>query len=133
AARTGAADEKLEPQLTALAKFSYIPAPQIQEALVTGWEQAADEGIEDRVLSVDEEKRLTEFMTRFGLSREELEKTKTWKRLAMAAALRELLDGKIPSRMNFSGQLPFNFQRSETPVWLFNNVPYYEERTRTRY
>ena len=133
AARKGPGDEKLEPQLAALAKFSYVPAPQIHEALVTGWEKAADEAIQDQVLSVDEEKRLTGFMTRFGLSREELERTNAWKRLAMAATLRELLDGKIPTRMHVSGQLPFNFQRSETLGWLFNDVPYYEERTRTRY
>src|SRR5207249_3457060 len=96
-------------------------------------EKPADEAIQDQVLSVDEEKRLTGFMTRFGLSREELERTNAWKRLAMAATLRELLDGKIPTRMHVSGQLPFNFQRSETLGWLFNDVPYYEERTRTRY
>lgn len=133
AARTGSGDEKLEPQLAALAKFSYVPNSQIHEALVTGWERAAAESIQDRVLSIEEERGLTGFVSRFGLSREELDLNKAWTRLAMAATLRDLLDGKIPSRVSVAGQLPFNFQRSENLVWLFKDVPYYEERTRTRY
>ena len=29
--------------------------------------------------------------------------------------------------------MPFNFQKSETLVWLFNNVVYLEDKTRTQY
>jgi len=133
AARTGQGYEKLEPALTALATYSYVPTAQIHEALIAGWERAADAAIEDRVLSVEEETLLSGFANRFRLSREELERKKGWIRIVMAACLRDVLEGKTPSRISVSGELPFNFQRSEALVWVFKNVPYYEERTRTRY
>jgi hypothetical protein len=133
AARTGQGYEKLEPALAALAKYAYVPSPQIGEALVAGWERAAGDAIEDRVLSVEEESRLSGFAKRFQLTNDELDRNKGWTRIVMAACLRDVLEGKTPSRMVLSGELPFNFQRSEALVWVFKNVPYYEERTRTRY
>jgi len=133
AARTGQGHEKLETALAGLATYSYVPSSKIHEALLAGWERAAGGAIEDRVLSVEEESRLSGFVSRFRLSQEELDRNKAWNRIVMAACLRDVLDGKTPSRINVSGQLPFNFQRSEALVWVFKSVPYYEERTRTRY
>ncbi len=132
-ARTGQGYEKLEPALAALATYSYVPSAQIHEALMTGWEQAAGEAIEDRILSIEEESHLSGFIKHFQLSREELDRNKAWNRIVMAACLRDILEGKTPSRITVSGDLPFNFQRAESLVWVFKNVPYYEERTRTRY
>jgi len=133
AARTGQGYEKLEPGLAALATYAYVHSAQIHEALVTGWERAAGEAIEDRVLSIDEESRLSGFVKRFQLSRDELDRNKGWIRIVMAACLRDVLEGKTPLRISVSGDLPFNFQKSEALVWVFKNVPYYEWRTRTRY
>lgn len=35
--------------------------------------------------------------------------------------------------MKIDGGLPFNLQKSEKVVWVFQGVNYYEEKTRTRY
>src|SRR5690606_38189287 len=40
---------------------------------------------------------------------------------------------QLPSRLNIDGQLPFNLQKSEQLVWVFQGVDYYEQKTRTRY
>src|SRR6266511_3968257 len=113
-ARTGQGYEKLEPALAALATYSYVPSAQIHEALMTGWEQAAGEAIEDRILSIEEESHLSGFIKHFQLSREELDRNKAWNRIVMAACLRDILEGKTPSRITVSGDLPFNFQRAES-------------------
>lgn len=51
----------------------------------------------------------------------------------MRTALRDLLNGSLPERMEFDGDLPFNLQKTEKMVWLFQNVDYYEQKTHTQY
>jgi hypothetical protein len=133
AAITGNGLDGLEGVMTAVAKSSYIPTTQLTEALKAGWEEAATEAIGDRVISVDEETRLNSFRKQFGFSAEDLDAHGAWTRIVMGAALRDLLDGKTPARVQVTGQLPFNLQKDETLVWAFRNVKYYEKRTRTTY
>ena len=52
----------------------------------------------------------------------------------MSSILRDLTEGKIPEqRIKIDGQLPFLFQKSESLIWVFTNVEFYEQRTRTEY
>jgi hypothetical protein len=44
------------------------------------------------------------------------------------------MEGKLPRRVTIeSGKLPFNFQKNEQLVWLFQNVEYLEDKTRREY
>ena len=43
------------------------------------------------------------------------------------------MNGVIPSHVAVSGALPFNFQKGEQLVWLFNGVNYLEDKTRREY
>jgi hypothetical protein len=47
--------------------------------------------------------------------------------------LRDLLNGVIPNRMRFDGNLPLNLQKGEQVVWAFEQVDYLEEKTRRQY
>lgn len=47
----------------------------------------------------------------------------------MSAVLREILTGGLPPRIQADVSIPFNFQKDEVLVWLFQNVPYHEMRT----
>ena len=54
-------------------------------------------------------------------------------RVVQAGALRDVLNGKLPQRQKYPGRLPFNLQKSETLVWVFQGVDYYEEKTRSEF
>jgi hypothetical protein len=52
-----------------------------------------------------------------------------------AVLLRNLTEGVIPEKpgQNIVGLLPFNLQKSEKLLWLFQDVDYSEVRTKTEY
>jgi hypothetical protein len=51
----------------------------------------------------------------------------------MAGALREILEGKVPTRAKVDGNLPFNFLKTESLVWVFHDVRYIESRVSRQY
>ena len=53
-------------------------------------------------------------------------------RILHARIIRHISEGKLFEFPTDNIQLPFNVQRSETIVWLFANVDYYEQQTRSR-
>ncbi len=130
AARSGDGLEALETSVMKIAESSYIPMSRTKEALAQGWEGALNSFLEDNVLSEEEEKRLMAFAEKFALSQEQLNTNSAYTRAAMAGVLRDVLHGKVPSRVKVDGELPFNLQKPESLVWFFKDVPYYEEKTR---
>lgn len=130
AIHTGKDLEALESSLEKMAESAYIPQSRIKEVLAQGWEEALNRSLDDNVLSEEEESRLMTFLEKLGLSQERLNAHGAYTRAAMAATLRDVLNGKTPSRVKVEGAIPFNLQKSETLVWLFNSVPYYEEKVR---
>ena len=52
--------------------------------------------------------------------------------LTKSGIIRQLSEGKIPE-VKYNGMLPFNFQKDEKVVWIFQNVEYSEVKERTRY
>jgi hypothetical protein len=125
--------EGLSNELAGIAENSFISSEQIRETLISGWEQAVSHFLEDGNLEIQEEDRLTSFAEHFALTQEDLDKNGAYTKFVRGAVLRELMEGKIPKRCQPVGALPFNFQRSETLIWIFNNVAYYEDKTRRRY
>ena len=69
----------------------------------------------------------------FGFTQDELDGKGIYTRFVQGAVLREILEGKVPQRFKTVEPLPFNFQKSESLVWAFSNVKYYEKRTRREY
>ncbi len=123
----------VESQLKEIATSSFIEVSRIQEALIQGWEQAVEHFLEDGYLDESEEERLKEFMVKFSLSQDQLDRRRAYTRLVKGAVLRDVMNGVVPERMKVQGNLPFNFQKSEKLVWLFPEVEYYEDRKRRQY
>jgi hypothetical protein len=67
------------------------------------------------------------------MSQTELDKNSSLTKIAKAAVLREVLDGKIPQRLSLDGSLPINFQKGEQLVWAFPQSNYLEDKTRRQY
>lgn len=125
--------EKLPVRLAEIAKDSFISPEEIRAAYIVGWGQAVSHFLEDGNLDPQEERQLTLFANHFGLTQTELDKTGGYTQFLKGIVLRELMEGKIPSRFRPVGVLPFNFQKNESLIWVFKNVDYYEERTYRQY
>ena len=123
----------LEEELHDLAKEGYVSQDKIKEALILGWEEAVLHFLEDGNLDAREENNLVAYAEYFKFTQDDLNKRGIYTRFVQGAVLREALEGKIPQRFKTVDPLPFNFQKSETLVWAFSNVKYYEKRTRREY
>ena len=115
------------------AGIAYVQELELHEVYVRGWERSVEQAFEDGILSQDEEDKLKDLANRLSLNQDELDRKGWFHRLIHGAVLRDLMEGKIPDRLIIDFSLPFNFMKSEELIWLFQNVPYYESVTRTRY
>jgi len=123
----------LEQELRSIAESHSINSLDIKGHLIKGWEEAIDKSLEDGVLTKEEDSRLTDIRERFSLSQADLDKNGAYTKLVQAAVLRDIFEGKIPARVKVEGTLPFNLQKAEQLVWLFQDVQYYEQKTRREY
>ena len=119
--------------MTSIAKSHFVKSPDIRSYLINGWENAVETALEDRVLTEQEESRLTAFRGRFSLSQDELDKDGAYTRSIQATVIREVMEGKLPKRIKVEGKLPFNLQKQEQLIWVFGGVQYYEPRTHREY
>lgn len=123
----------LTKEIEKVASLSYIPDRIVRQLVAEGWQQALERALNDHIISVDEQQQLADMQKHFHIPQSELERIGAWDRLIKAIVLREVIEGTIPQRFRIDGMLPFNLQKSETLVWAFEDVEYYEDRTRTHY
>jgi len=123
----------LHANISSIAANSLIRPEQVKEALIRGWEQAVSHFIEDGDLSAEEETQLTAFAAHFSLTQSDLDQRGIYTQFVKGAVLREIMEGNIPDRVKTDRPLPFNFQKSESLIWVFDNVDYYEDKTRRQY
>lgn len=123
----------LNNEIHSIAQTSFINEEKLESLLITAWENAVNQVLDDNVLTKKEEEALVLFRDHFTLSQDELDRNGAYSKLVKGAVIRDLLEGKLPQRVTIEGSLPFNFQKSETIVWVFQNVDYLEQRTRRRY
>jgi hypothetical protein len=112
---------------------SYIPQPILRDLLHRGWASAIDKAFEDGVLTEEEDTRLEEMFEVFGFDKETLSSDPAYEKIVKGAVLRDILSGKMPERIRITGAVPFNLQKREKLIWLFNGVKYYEMRTYRQY
>ena len=124
---------RLESSIEQVAKNSYIDNQNLNALIVSGWEQAVDTAFDDGILTIQEETALSELQQHFRLPQQVLDRNGAYSKLVKGAVLRDVLDGNLPERIQVHGNLPFNLQKNEKVVWVFQGVNYYEEKTRTRY
>ncbi|MGI5912097.1 MAG: hypothetical protein ACOX6E_05915 [Syntrophomonadaceae bacterium] len=123
----------LQSKLASIAVYSFVPTEQINKVIIRGWEQAVTHFIEDGDLSLEEESQLIQFAAHFNLSQNELDQRGFYTQFVKGVVLREVMEGTIPKRVKTDTPLPFNFQKSESVIWVFDKVNYYEDKTRRQY
>lgn len=125
--------DRLESSIKQVAKSSFIDTQALNALVVSGWEGAVEAAFDDGVLSAQEELNLGQLRQHFSLPQRELDRNGAYSKLVKGAVLRDILEGNLPERIQVDGNLPFNFQKNEKLVWVFQGVNYYEVKTRTRY
>lgn len=132
-AGAGKADVELVRTVWQDATSKYASQADIRAAAVRGWEGAVEEALEDGLLEEAEEQRLVKLGRELDLTQDELDVRGGYSRLLRAAALRQIMNGEIPKATELQRDLPFNFQKSEQLIWLFQAVEYLEDKTRREY
>jgi hypothetical protein len=133
AARGAGSPTGLRSRLTEIAESAHLHAAHVETALVAAFEATVEHFLDDGALSESEEQALADYNQSTGLTQAELDGTGAFSRLVRAAALRDILEGRLPARLRVSGELPFNLQKSERLAWVFPETSYYEDRTRREY
>lgn len=123
----------LENEINSTAASHYVDENSRRDLLISAWGQAVDSFLDQDPSNQVVPEYLNEMRKHFDLSQQELDVSGAYSRMLKWAVLQDLLEGTIPDRLSIVGTLPFNFQKNETLVWLFQDVSYYERRTVTRY
>ena len=97
-----------------------------RQLLVRAWEGAVEGVIEDRVVSLDEENALSQYISHFDLTKEELNRNGAQTSLIQAAVIRDITQGIVPQRQTIEARVPFNLMKSEQLVWIIQGVDYLE-------
>ena len=126
--------QELSEDLLSLKQSSFLSDVHHINLLTDAFDQVVSKVLEDGMLSVAEEEKITRFCDFMQLGQDSLDKNGSYQKLGMAAILREITEGRIPQlNIRTDSPLPFLFQKSETLIWVFAQVEYYEQRTRTEY
>jgi hypothetical protein len=123
----------LENKIAKEASSGFIYGDEKNKLIISGWEKAVERAFDDGVLTHEEESSLTEFASHFSLSQENLDGNGAYSKIVKGAVLRDIFEGKIPERLQIDGNLPFNLQKTEKVIWVFQDVDYYEQKKRTQY
>lgn len=126
--------QKLKADVEKIAFDSYIKPDDFYPLYTLGFDNAVEKFLEDGILSPDEEEKVGEFREQLNLPQKILDKNGSLEKVVKASLLRDLTEGNIPeSKINFQGHIPFNFQKTEKLIWIFQGIEFYEQITRTQY
>ena len=125
--------ESLQNNLKEIASQSFVSEDEQKALLVTGWESAVEQFLEDGFLEESEERKLLDLQETLALSKSDIAGSGALLTVVKAAVIRDVLKGIIPQRASISDGLPINFQKDEKIVWGFPNSEYLEDRTRRQY
>lgn len=133
AIRDGIDRQKIEDKISEFANTFNLDLGGVKPILLAAWDKAAEDALSDNLLTKEEETRLTELAEFFGANTQALSQRPAFMKLVKAAVIRDLCEGKMPARLEIDGQLPIALQKGEQVIWVFKNVKYYENKTRTHF
>lgn len=123
---------KLENDIKNKASNGFINPNELSNLYATGFDNAVNYFLYDGLLTIEEEKSIYKFRSYFNFGQEIIDKNGSLQKIVKSSILRDILNGKLPSaKMNIQGNIPFLLQKSESLIWIFKNVEFYEQRTQT--
>ena len=94
--------------------------------LVRAWEAAVEGTLEDGLLTQDEENSLHRYLDHFNITASQADENGALNSVVKSAVIRDIAEGIVPQQQNITGRVPFNLMKSETPVWVMQDVDYLE-------
>ena len=107
---------------------------QREHTLNRAFEYIVKKGVEDGIITDEEEKAISTFSQYFGIEEEHFNEQEWYKQYQKLLVIKDLLNGIIPQRkpVNTNG-IFLNLVKGEQLIWRFDNVAFFEEVTRTHY
>ena len=118
-------DAHLE-ELTASLRQSGLHHSQQTALLVRAWEAAVEGTLEDGLLTLDEENSLHRYLNHFNITASQADDNGAQNSVVKSAVIRDIAEGVVPQRQNITGRVPFDLMKSETLVWVMQDVDYLE-------
>ena len=123
---------KLENDVKDIASKGFIKPIELNDLYTQGFDKAVDFFLNDSIITTDEELKIHKFRSHFNFGQEIIDKNGSLQKIVKSSILRDVLNGRPPAaKMNIQGNLPFLLQKSESLIWIFKNVDFYEQRTQT--
>jgi hypothetical protein len=117
-----------------IANTNFIKPEELDDLYTNGFDKAVELFLDDGILSVDEEEKITKFKKYYNFSQNVLDKNGSLQKVIKSSILREIQNGNIPEqKISIQGTLPFLLQKGESVIWIFQNVEFYEMRSKTVY
>lgn len=121
---------EVENEIQDIASSSYIE--DVRPLIIKGLESAIKNQIAETPLFKEQEDQMDAYVKHFELSQDKINDNKQWRQAIKALMIGELVDDKLPERVNIVGDLPILFQDDEKIIWLFQEVDYYKVQSKSR-
>jgi len=135
--------EQVTQEINSIAAKSYITEDDLTIIVANTWSSLVDTAFEDGILTKSEEDILNGILNEFSLidnisslgnsytgnARRKLQTS--YDRLNKGCTLRTVLEEQLPEEPD--ALHPFNLMKSESLIWVFDNVDYFEEKNKTSY
>lgn len=123
----------MQDRINSISAESFLKKADLSELLITAWERSVDNFLDDNLLDHDEEAKLSIYKSQFNLDSHSLNRNGHLERTVKSGVIRDLAEGKLPSRVQLDIQPLINFQKGEQIIWAFPGVEYLEDKTKTKY
>jgi hypothetical protein len=110
---------------------SFIGDGNLRDVITQALLDGVEEALSDHLLTQEEEEILLSYMRYFNIDRDQTQTNDAYTKIVKAAILREVFEGKIPSRVKVEGHLPIVFEKNESIIWIIKNVNYLTQKTST--
>lgn len=105
-----------------------------KEILIKSIDNVVERFLDEGLLSVEKEERLSDFFDYFDLTQGELNQNGGYEKIVQSTILREVLEGEVPQKIKLGTQvLPFALNKNEKLIWISSNVNYYEKIVKSNY
>ncbi len=121
--------QEIEQRINVIAQEKLYRSRCPKKILARGWDGLIKDVFKRGSLVEFEDDRLSTFINYFKLSQQDLDANGSFSNFVKASVIRQVEEGEIPEKMRVKGDLPFNFQKGEKLVWLFQGVDYAEGDT----
>ncbi len=122
----------VEADIRAQAAAARIETPALKSLVARCMEGEMERMAEDGHLSHAEERAIQTLCSMCGIKAGDPAQNSIWDKVNQLATLRDLRAGVLPTRFAHV-QVPFRMMKSETLIWLFDNVEYRTLKTRREF